>query len=144
MRPNVSGTECVGFLKQDARGNLVVASLPLNFPFSEFCGRCLLWTSVGLNRIHTFLLHKNPWADTFLHLPSYAVQPGYGITKGYPNSWIGLIVACFMTASSRFAQCNSAGLPCYECFAVGLSTYLCHMAFIACLMTASLRFAPRQ
>ncbi len=34
MRPHVSGTECVGFLKQDACGNLVVGSLPLNFPFS--------------------------------------------------------------------------------------------------------------
>jgi hypothetical protein len=28
--------ERMGFLKQDARGNLVVASLPLNFPFSGF------------------------------------------------------------------------------------------------------------
>jgi hypothetical protein len=40
--PHVSGTECVGFLKQDARGNLVVASLPVNFPFSAFCRRFLL------------------------------------------------------------------------------------------------------
>ncbi len=36
MRPHVFGTERVGFSKQDARGNLVVASLPLNFPFSGF------------------------------------------------------------------------------------------------------------
>ncbi len=36
MHPHVSGTEHVGFSKQDARGNLVVASLPLNFPFSAF------------------------------------------------------------------------------------------------------------
>ncbi len=36
MRPHVSGTERMGFSKQDARGNLVVASLPLNFPFSGF------------------------------------------------------------------------------------------------------------
>jgi hypothetical protein len=42
MRPHVFGTERGGFSKQDARGNLVVASLPLNFPFSTFCGRCLL------------------------------------------------------------------------------------------------------
>jgi hypothetical protein len=33
-----------------------------------------------------------------------------------------LIVACLMTASSRFAQSNSAGLPCYKCFAAGSST----------------------
>ncbi len=36
MRPHVSGTERMGFSKQDARGNQVVASLPLNFPFSSF------------------------------------------------------------------------------------------------------------
>ncbi len=36
MHPHVPGTEHVGFSKQDACGNLVVASLPLNFPFSAF------------------------------------------------------------------------------------------------------------
>jgi hypothetical protein len=36
MRPRNSGTECVGFSKQDACGNLVVASLPVNFPVSAF------------------------------------------------------------------------------------------------------------
>ncbi len=66
MCSHVSGTERVGFLKQDARGNLVVASLPVNFPFSAFCQRFLVRTSVGLNTIHTFLSHKNPWTDTFL------------------------------------------------------------------------------
>jgi hypothetical protein len=36
MRPHVSGTERMGFLKQDARGNLIVASLPVNFPLFAF------------------------------------------------------------------------------------------------------------
>ena len=36
MHPHNSGTERVGFSKQDARGNLVVASLPVNFPVSAF------------------------------------------------------------------------------------------------------------
>jgi hypothetical protein len=36
-----------------------------------------------------------------------------------------------MTASLRFAQSNSAGLPCYKCFAAGSSTYPCHMACIS-------------
>ncbi len=66
MCSHVSGTECVGFSKQDACGNLVVASLPLNFPFSAFCQRFMVRTSVGLNMIHTFLSHKNPLTDTFL------------------------------------------------------------------------------
>ncbi len=66
MRPHVSGTERVGFSKQDAPGNLVVASLPMNFPFSAFCRKFLVRTSIGLNTIHTFLSHKNPQTDTFL------------------------------------------------------------------------------
>ena len=36
MCPHNSGTERMGFSKQDARGNLVVASLPVNFPLSAF------------------------------------------------------------------------------------------------------------
>jgi hypothetical protein len=48
MRPHISGTERVGFSKQEARGNLVVASLPLNFPFSGFLLKVsavnVLWT----------------------------------------------------------------------------------------------------
>jgi hypothetical protein len=123
MRLHVSGTERVGFLKQDSCGNLLVASLPVNFPFSAFCRRFLVQTSVGLNTNHTFLSHKNPWTDTFLRdlgLAKLRVQLGYGIPKGFPNSWIRLIVACLMTASSRFAQGNSAGLPCYEILLSGI------------------------
>jgi hypothetical protein len=66
MRPHVSGTERVGFSKQDTRGNLVVASLPVNFPFSPFCRRFLVQTSVGMNMNHTFISHKNPRTDAFL------------------------------------------------------------------------------
>jgi hypothetical protein len=36
MHPHISGTERVGFLKLDAHGNLVVASLPVNFPLFAF------------------------------------------------------------------------------------------------------------
>jgi hypothetical protein len=60
VRPHVSGTECMSFSKQDTCGNLVVASLLVNFPFSAFCRRFLVQTSVGLNTIHTFLSLKNP------------------------------------------------------------------------------------
>jgi hypothetical protein len=42
MRPHISGTECVDFLKQDARGNLVVDSLLMIFPLSAFCRRFLV------------------------------------------------------------------------------------------------------
>ncbi len=117
MRPHVSGIKPVSFSKQDTRGNLVVASLPVNFPFSTLCRRFLLWTSIGMNTIHTFLSHKNPWTDTFLHELGFAklrstarVWNHQGISKLVNR----LIVACQMTASSRFAQSNSAGLPCYK------------------------------
>ncbi len=36
MRPHISGTEHVGFSIQDDCGNLVVASLLVNFPFPPF------------------------------------------------------------------------------------------------------------
>jgi hypothetical protein len=57
MRPHISGTECVGFSKQDACGNLVVDSLPVIVPLSAFRRRFLVPTSVGLNANHTFLTH---------------------------------------------------------------------------------------
>jgi hypothetical protein len=134
MHPHVSGTERMGFSKQDARGNLVVASLPVNFPFSAYCQRLLLQTSIGLNKIHTFLSHKNHQTDTFLCY--------LGLAKLHSTAWVWnpqgtsklvnrLIVACLMTASSRFAQGNSAGLPRYKSFAARLSMYPCHVACVS-------------
>ncbi len=123
MPPHVSGTERAGFSKQDTCGNLVVASLQVNFPFSAFCRRFLLWTSDGLNTIHTFLSHKNPWTDTFLRELGFAklcstarVWNHQGISKLVNR----LIVACLMTASSRFAQSNSVGLPRYKILCSGI------------------------
>ncbi len=52
--------------------------------------------------------------------PSYAVQPGYGINKWISKLVNRVIVACLMTASSRFAQSDSAGLPCYEILRSGI------------------------
>ncbi len=56
MRSHVSGTECAGFSNQDTRGNLVVALLPVNFPFSAFCRRFPLQTS-GQNCIFLVLVN---------------------------------------------------------------------------------------
>ncbi len=105
MRPHVSGTERVVFSKQDARGNLVVASLLLNFPFSTFCQRFLLWTSVGLNRIHTFLSNKNPQADTlaFAKLCSTAqVWNHWGMSKLVNR------LDCCLSYDSFLAICSKA------------------------------------
>jgi hypothetical protein len=56
MRPHISGAERMGFSKQDARGNLVVDSLPVIFPLSAFCQRLLVQMSVGQTRTIPFLL----------------------------------------------------------------------------------------
>ena len=115
ISPHVSGTEHVGFSKQDARGNLVVASLPVNFPFSAICQRFLLRTSVGLNMNLNFLSHKNPQTDTFLRdlgLAQLRSTARVWNPQGTSKLMNRLIVACLMTASSRFAQGDSAGLPC--------------------------------
>jgi hypothetical protein len=134
MRPYVSGTERVGFSKQGARGNLVVASLLVNFPFSAFCQRFLLWTFVGLNRIHTFLSHKNPQTDTFLRELGFAklrstarVWNHQGIFKLVNR----LIVACLMTASSCFTQSDNAGLPCYKILRSGIFNVPLPYAYIS-------------
>jgi hypothetical protein len=57
MRPHISGTEGMGFSKQDARGDLLEDSLPVIFPLSTFRQRFLMRTSIGLNANHTFLTH---------------------------------------------------------------------------------------
>jgi hypothetical protein len=54
----ISGTEPMGFLKQDARGNLVVDSLLVIFPLSSFRRKFLMQTFFGRTRIIPFLLTK--------------------------------------------------------------------------------------
>ncbi len=117
MRPHISGTEPMGFSKQDARGNLVVDSQPVIFPLSAFCKRFLVQTTIGLNANHTFLTHYNPWTDTFLHdlgLAKLHSTARVWNPQRISNSWIRLIVACLMTDSLHFAQGDSAGLTCYK------------------------------
>jgi hypothetical protein len=87
MSPHISGTECVGFSKQDAHGILVVASLPVNFPFSAFCQRFLVWMSIGLNTIHTFLSHKNSRTDIFLCDLGLAKQTQYSLGIESPRDF---------------------------------------------------------
>ena len=135
MRSHVSGTEHVGFLKQDARGNLVVASLPVNFLFSAFCRRFLLWTSVGMNTIHTFLSHKNSldWHFLACPWPSQAVQYSLGMEspKGYPNSWIGWLSLVLWQLPCALLKAIVLAFLATKSFAAGSSTYLCHMACVS-------------
>ncbi len=130
MRPHVFGTECVGFLKQDACGNLVVDSLPVNFPLSAFCQRFPVQTSIGLNVNHTFLSHKTPWTDTFSRDISLAklrstawVWHPQEISKlvNKVDCWVPH--ALLKTTVQAFLAINS--------FAAGSSTYLCHMTCIS-------------
>jgi hypothetical protein len=112
-----------GFLKTRCSWEPGSSLTTVNFPFSAFCRRFLVQMSIGLNTIHTFLSHKNPQTDTFLH--------DLGLAKLRSTAWVWnhqgisklvnrLIVACLMTASLRFAQSNSAGLPCYKILHSGI------------------------
>ncbi len=77
MRPHISGTERIGFLKQDAFRLLPKVS-----------GANDHW----VNANHTFLTHKNPRTDTSLRdisptkLRSTARD---GIPKGFPTHELG-------------------------------------------------------
>jgi hypothetical protein len=107
MHPHVSGTERMDFSKQDARGNLVVASLLVNFPLSAFRRRFLVQTFIGLNANHTFLSHENPRTDTFLR--------DLVLAKLHSTAWIlnperisKLVnkVDCCLSYDSFFALCS--------------------------------------
>jgi hypothetical protein len=77
MRPHISGTEPIGFLKQDA------------FHLSlKVSGVNVHWANAN----HTFLTHKNPWTDT----SSRDISPTKlrstardGIPKGFPTRELG-------------------------------------------------------
>jgi hypothetical protein len=77
MRPHISGTECIGFLKQDA------------FHLSpKVSGANVHWENVN----HTFLTHKNPRTDTSLRDISPAKLHSTardGIPKGFPTRELG-------------------------------------------------------
>jgi hypothetical protein len=135
MHPHVSGTECMGFSKQDARGNLVVASLLENFPFSAFCWRFLVQTSVGLNTIHTFLSHKksSDWHFLAWPRPSQATQysPGMESAKGYPNSWIGWLLLVLWQLPCALLKAIVRAFHIAKSFTTGSSMYPCHIACIS-------------
>jgi hypothetical protein len=77
MRPHISGTECIGFSKQDAFRLLQKVS-----------GANVCWVNANL----TFLTHKNPLTDTSLHDISPAKLCSTardGIPKGFPTRELG-------------------------------------------------------
>jgi hypothetical protein len=77
MRPHISGTECIGFSKQDAFHLLPKVS-----------GANVHWANVN----HTFLTHKNPQTDTSLRDISPAKLRGTareGIPKEFPTRELG-------------------------------------------------------
>ncbi len=106
MRLHVSGTERVGFSKQDARGNLVVASLPLNFPFFA-----LLWKASAVNVRWTehdsylsFSQKSSSWH--FLALAKLRSTAQVWNHQRISNSWIK--VDCRFSSDSFLALCSKA------------------------------------
>ncbi len=115
MCPDISGTERVGFSKQDAFRLLPKVS-----------GANIHWA----NRNDTFLTHKNPRTDTFSHDISPAklcstawVWNPQGISKlvnkvdcWVPHALLKAIVRAFLATKS---------------FTTGSSTYPCHMVCVS-------------
>ncbi len=127
MRPHVSGTERVGFSKQDARGNLVVASLPVNFPFSAFLPKVSA-LNVRWTEHDSYLSFSQKSLDWhFLALAKLRSTAQVWNHQGYPNSWIGWLSLVIWQLPCALLLGDSAGLPRYECFAAGSSTYPCHI-----------------
>ncbi len=151
MRPHVSGTECVGFLKQDARGNLVEASLPLIFAvnvrwtehdsylsssqkssswhflaLAKLRSIARVWNHQGmsklLNRVDCCLSY-----DSFLALCSKAIVQAFLATNDSQRvlqRTQAIHGICCLSVDSFLVlrSSNSADIPCYECFAAGAET----------------------
>ncbi len=87
MHPHNSGTECVGCLKQDARGNLVVTSLWVNFPLSAFLlkvfGANVCWTEC--KSYLSYSLKSSNWHSLVWPRPSKAMQ--YSLSMESPRDF---------------------------------------------------------
>ncbi len=114
MRPHISCTECIGFLKQDG-----FCLLP------KVSGANVHWENAN----HTFLTHKNPQTNTFSHdiSPlSYAVQPGMESPREFQlMNQVHCHLPC--TLHKAIVQAFLA----MKTFAAGSLTYPCHMACIS-------------
>ncbi len=145
MRPHISGTERVGFSKQDARGNLVVASLQASFsPFRTL--RKASAVNVCWTEHDSYLsFSQKPSSWHFLALAKLRsiarVWNHQRISKLVNKGWLLLV---FWQLPRALLQVDSAGLPRYECFTAGFSTYPCHIWQLSHVSwQLSLRFAPR-
>ncbi len=146
MRPHVPGTERAGFSK--ARCLWESGSSFTTGKFSPF--RTLRKASavnVRWTDHDSYLFFSQKFSSyPFLALAKLRSTAQVWNHQRISNSWIK--VDCRLSDDSFLAhaslQGNSTALPRYKYFAAGFSMYPCHMAFIACLMTASSRFAPGQ
>ncbi len=115
MCPHISGTEHIGFSKQDAFYLLLKVS-----------EANLRWANAN----HTFFTHKNPQTDTFLrdispaklHSTAWERNP-----QGISNLWIK--VDCRVPCASHKAIVRA--FLATKSFAVGYSMYPCLMACVS-------------
>ncbi len=118
MRPHISGTKCVGFSKQDTRGELVVDSLPVIFPLFRLSPK-ISHAHVHWTECKSYLLYSlKPleWHFLVWHRPCQATQYSLGMES--PQD----LQTCekgWLLGSLCFAQSNSVGLPCYKILCSG-------------------------
>ncbi len=138
MRSHVSGSERVGFSK--ARRSWEPSSSSTTGTFSPFrtlrkaSAVNVRWTDY--DSYLSFSQKSSSWH--FLALARLRSTAQEWNHQRISNSWNK--VDCCLSDDSFLAhaslQGDSAALPRYEYFAAGFPSYPCHMAFIACLMTA--------
>jgi hypothetical protein len=130
MRPHISGSERVGFSKQDTCGEPI--SLLTTSDFSPFCllpkvsGANAHWTNAN----HTFLTHKNPQTDTFLRDISPTKLHGTAqVRDPQGNSKLVNKVDCWV--SCALLKVIVWAFLATKSFAVGSSTYPSYMACVS-------------
>ncbi len=145
MRPHVSGTERVGFSKARHLWESGSSITTVDFSFFRLLRKAsavdVHWTEH--DSYLSFSQKSSSWHFLALaKLRSTARKWNHQRISKLVN-W--LIVACLWQLPRASLQDNSAGLPCYKCFAAGYSTYPCHIWHLSHVSWQfSLRYTPGQ
>ncbi len=135
MRPHISGTERMGSLKQHNHGNLVVASLPVDFPFSAFLpkvsGGNVHWTEH--ESYLSYSLKSLNWCFLAWSRPSQATQYSSGneSPRDFQTREWGWLLLVLWQLPHALLQAIVWAFLARKYFAAGPSMYPCHMACIS-------------
>ncbi len=135
MRLHNFGTEFKGFSKQDARGNLEIASLPVNFPLSAFLpkvsGANVHWTE--RKSYLSYSLKSLNWHFLAWPRPSKAMQYSLGIEspRDFQTRKFGWLSLVLWQLPRALLKAIVRAFLATKSFAAGSSMYPCCMACIS-------------